>query len=129
MSLWDSWGERHAVTVCQIDRCIVLQQKTLSSHGYEACVLGLGNDTVAAIAGGLAGAAAGSLLVVEVLSPHGVCYCVCLCVFVVLYAFEFVYYWVSFRIDSFLIESSCYELFASPLVSSLLMFFSVRRSR
>ncbi|CDJ42158.1 ribosomal protein L3p, putative [Eimeria tenella] len=42
MSLWDSWGERHAVTVCQIDRCIVLQQKTLSSHGYEACVLGLG---------------------------------------------------------------------------------------
>ncbi|KAL8272042.1 hypothetical protein Esti_004029 [Eimeria stiedai] len=42
MSLWDSWGERHPVTVCQIDRCLVLQQKTLATHGYEACVLGLG---------------------------------------------------------------------------------------
>lgn len=42
MSLWDSWGERHAVTVCQLDRCVVLQQKTLAKDGYEACVLGIG---------------------------------------------------------------------------------------
>ncbi|OEH80696.1 ribosomal protein [Cyclospora cayetanensis] len=42
MSLWDGWGEQHAVTVCQVDRCVVLEQKTLSTHGYEACVLGLG---------------------------------------------------------------------------------------
>lgn len=42
MSLWDSWGERHPVTVCEVDRCLVLQQKTLATHGYEACVLGVG---------------------------------------------------------------------------------------
>lgn len=42
MSLWDEWGQRHMVTVCQLDRLHVLQQKTLSKHGYEALQLGLG---------------------------------------------------------------------------------------
>lgn len=42
MSLWDGWGQRHAVTVCQVDRCLVLENKTLERHGYEACVLGIG---------------------------------------------------------------------------------------
>ncbi|EPR64181.1 putative 50S ribosomal protein L3 [Toxoplasma gondii GAB2-2007-GAL-DOM2] len=42
MSLWDGWGERHAVTVCQVDRCVVMDQRTLDKDGYEACVMGIG---------------------------------------------------------------------------------------
>uniref|UniRef100_A0A0G4GVQ4 Large ribosomal subunit protein uL3m n=1 Tax=Chromera velia CCMP2878 TaxID=1169474 RepID=A0A0G4GVQ4_9ALVE len=42
MSLWDEWGERHFVTVCKVDRCVVHGQKTLSEHGYEALRLAAG---------------------------------------------------------------------------------------
>lgn len=42
MSLWDDWGERHMVTVCHVDRCVVLEKRTIASHGYEAVQLGLG---------------------------------------------------------------------------------------
>ncbi|KAK2196425.1 bifunctional Ribosomal protein L3 [Babesia duncani] len=42
MSLWDDWGVRHPVTVCQVDRCVVLEKKTISKHGYEAVQMGLG---------------------------------------------------------------------------------------
>ncbi|CCF72724.1 large subunit ribosomal protein L3 [Babesia microti strain RI] len=46
MSLWDDWGERHAVTVCQIDRCVVLERRTIATHGYEAVQLGIGYGPV-----------------------------------------------------------------------------------
>jgi len=46
MSLWDEWGEKHMVTVCQLDRLVVLQQMTLQKHGYEALQLGLGYRSV-----------------------------------------------------------------------------------
>ncbi|EDO08392.1 putative large subunit ribosomal protein L3 [Babesia bovis T2Bo] len=42
MSLWDDWGERHMVTVCHVDRCVVLEKRTIAEHGYEAVQLGLG---------------------------------------------------------------------------------------
>jgi len=42
MSLWDEWGEKHMVTVCQLDRLHVLQQLTIQRNGYEALQLGLG---------------------------------------------------------------------------------------
>jgi len=46
MSLWDEWGEKHMVTVCQLDRLHVVQVKTLQRHGYEALQLGLGYRSV-----------------------------------------------------------------------------------
>ncbi|CBZ53285.1 putative ribosomal protein L3p [Neospora caninum Liverpool] len=46
MSLWDGWGERHAVTVCQVDRCVVMEQRTLDKDGYEACVMGIGYQPI-----------------------------------------------------------------------------------
>ncbi|AFZ81575.1 50S ribosomal protein L3, putative [Theileria equi strain WA] len=46
MSLWDDWGERHAVTVCHVDRCVVIERKTIPKHGYEALQLGLGYKNV-----------------------------------------------------------------------------------
>lgn len=42
MSLWDEWGQRHMITVCQLDRLHVLQQRTLPRDGYEAVQVGLG---------------------------------------------------------------------------------------
>jgi len=42
MSLWDEWGEKHMVTVCQADRLAVLQQRTLSKDGYESVQVGIG---------------------------------------------------------------------------------------
>eukprot|EP00928_Gymnodinium_smaydae_P047749 TRINITY_DN31894_c0_g1_i1.p1 TRINITY_DN31894_c0_g1~~TRINITY_DN31894_c0_g1_i1.p1 ORF type:complete len:390 (-),score=67.77 TRINITY_DN31894_c0_g1_i1:19-1188(-) len=46
MSLWDEWGEKHMVTVCQLDRLHVLAQMTLQKHGYEAVQVGLGYRSV-----------------------------------------------------------------------------------
>eukprot|EP00747_Dinoflagellata_sp_TGD_P211739 gnl/TRDRNA2_/TRDRNA2_84930_c0_seq2.p1 gnl/TRDRNA2_/TRDRNA2_84930_c0~~gnl/TRDRNA2_/TRDRNA2_84930_c0_seq2.p1 ORF type:complete len:383 (-),score=42.96 gnl/TRDRNA2_/TRDRNA2_84930_c0_seq2:274-1344(-) len=46
MSLWDEWGEKHMVTVCQLDRLHVLQRMTLQKNGYEALQLGLGYRSI-----------------------------------------------------------------------------------
>lgn len=46
MSLWDEWGQRSMVTVCQLDRAVVLQQRTLVKDGYEALQIGLGYRSV-----------------------------------------------------------------------------------
>jgi len=46
MNLWDEWGERHHITVVKVDRCVVLEQRTLAKHGYEAVQLGLGYRNV-----------------------------------------------------------------------------------
>ncbi|UKK02905.2 50S ribosomal protein L3 [Theileria orientalis] len=46
MSLWDDWGVRHAVTVCHVDRCVVLERRTIEKHGYEALQLGLGYKNI-----------------------------------------------------------------------------------
>eukprot|EP00913_Durusdinium_trenchii_P012581 g11815.t1 len=35
MSLWDEWGVKHMVTVCQLDRLHVLTPLTLQKNGYE----------------------------------------------------------------------------------------------
>mmetsp|Transcript_70333 Transcript_70333/g.228619 ORF Transcript_70333/g.228619 Transcript_70333/m.228619 type:complete len:359 (+) Transcript_70333:126-1202(+) len=42
MSLWDEWGEKHMITVCQVDRLHVLRQMTIQRDGYEALQLGMG---------------------------------------------------------------------------------------
>jgi len=41
-SLWDEWGEAHPITVCLIDRCRILQRKTIQRNGYEAVQMGMG---------------------------------------------------------------------------------------
>lgn len=46
MSLWDEWGEKHMVTVCQLDRVKVVNRRTLQRNGYEALQLGLGYRSV-----------------------------------------------------------------------------------
>lgn len=46
MSLWDEWGVRHMITVCQLDRLHVLQQMTIQRNGYEALQLGLGYRSI-----------------------------------------------------------------------------------
>jgi len=46
MSLWDEWGEKHMITVCQLDRLRVLQQMTIQRNGYEALQVGLGYRSV-----------------------------------------------------------------------------------
>jgi len=46
MSLWDEWGEKHMVTVCQLDRLHVLKQQTLQKDGYEAVEVGLGYRSI-----------------------------------------------------------------------------------
>ena len=43
MSLWDEWGERHMITVCQLQQTQVTQTRTIATHGYEAVQVGLGN--------------------------------------------------------------------------------------
>ncbi|KAF8820829.1 putative 50S ribosomal protein L3, partial [Cardiosporidium cionae] len=42
MAVWNEWGERIVVTICQVDRCSVLEVKSIPTHGYEALVLGIG---------------------------------------------------------------------------------------
>eukprot|EP00434_Breviolum_minutum_P022791 symbB.v1.2.020107.t1/scaffold1674.1/size106401/2 len=46
MSLWDEWGVKHMVTVCQLDRLHVLKPQTLQREGYEALQLGLGYRSI-----------------------------------------------------------------------------------
>eukprot|EP00435_Cladocopium_sp_Y103_P036412 s1028_g9.t1 len=46
MSLWDEWGVKHMVTVCQLDRLHVLKAQTLQKEGYEALRLGLGYRSI-----------------------------------------------------------------------------------
>eukprot|EP00931_Biecheleriopsis_adriatica_P100874 TRINITY_DN76116_c0_g1_i1.p1 TRINITY_DN76116_c0_g1~~TRINITY_DN76116_c0_g1_i1.p1 ORF type:complete len:354 (-),score=61.52 TRINITY_DN76116_c0_g1_i1:64-1092(-) len=46
MSLWDEWGVKHMVTVCQLDRLHVLSAMTLQRNGYEALQLGLGYRSI-----------------------------------------------------------------------------------
>lgn len=41
-SLWDEWGEAHPITVCWLDRCRILQKKTIQKNGYEAVQMGIG---------------------------------------------------------------------------------------
>jgi large subunit ribosomal protein L3 len=41
-SLWDKWGTMHAVTVVRLDRCQVVQQKTVEKEGYDAIQVGAG---------------------------------------------------------------------------------------
>ena len=42
LALFDSWGERHAVTVLQLDSCQVVQLKQQDTDGYTALQLGVG---------------------------------------------------------------------------------------
>ena len=42
LSIWDKWGERHAVTVLQLDNCQVVQVKKEETEGYCALQLGVG---------------------------------------------------------------------------------------
>ncbi len=42
LPIWDKWGERHAVTVLQLDDCRVVQVKTTEKHGYNALQLKIG---------------------------------------------------------------------------------------
>jgi large subunit ribosomal protein L3 len=42
LSIWDKWGERHAVTILQLDNCEVVQTKTEKSDGYTALQVGVG---------------------------------------------------------------------------------------
>lgn len=42
LSIWDKWGERHAVTVLHLDECEVIQKKSLETDGYNALQLGVG---------------------------------------------------------------------------------------
>jgi len=46
MSLWDEWGEKRMITVCQLDRLAVLEAMTIQKNGYEALRLGLGYRSV-----------------------------------------------------------------------------------
>ena len=42
LSIYDKWGERHAVTALQLDNCQVVQVKTKDTEGYFALQLGVG---------------------------------------------------------------------------------------
>jgi len=42
LAIWDAWGERHAVTVLQLDNCVVVQAKLPETDGYCALQLGVG---------------------------------------------------------------------------------------
>jgi large subunit ribosomal protein L3 len=46
LALFDKWGERHAVTVLQLDNCQVVQVKTPETDGYTALQLGVGEAKV-----------------------------------------------------------------------------------
>ena len=42
LAVFDKWGERHAVTVLQLDNCQVVQVKKAETDGYTALQLGVG---------------------------------------------------------------------------------------
>ena len=42
LPIWDKWGERHAVTVLQVDNCHVVQVKTPETNGYTGLQLSIG---------------------------------------------------------------------------------------
>jgi large subunit ribosomal protein L3 len=42
LTMYDSWGERHAVTALQLDNCQVVQVKKAETDGYFALQLGVG---------------------------------------------------------------------------------------
>ncbi len=42
VAIWDKWGVRYPATVVQLDNCVVLQQKTFETNGYNALQLGVG---------------------------------------------------------------------------------------
>ena len=46
ISLYDEWGQRVFCTVAMVDRCKVLEQKTLAKDGYQAVRLACGYKTV-----------------------------------------------------------------------------------
>jgi large subunit ribosomal protein L3 len=46
ISLYDEWGQRVFCTVAMVDRCKVLEQKTLAKDGYQALRLACGYKTV-----------------------------------------------------------------------------------
>lgn len=46
MGVWDEWGQKHMVTVCQMDRLRVVKRMTMQKNGYEALQLGLGYRSV-----------------------------------------------------------------------------------
>lgn len=43
LQLWDEWGERHMITVVQVDNVHVMEQFTVPKHGLEGLRLGLGS--------------------------------------------------------------------------------------
>ena len=47
---WDKWGVRHPLTVLQIDRCHVVQNKTKEIDGYDAVQLGGGERSLRKVA-------------------------------------------------------------------------------
>lgn len=42
LPVWDNWGERHACTVVLLDDNVVMEHKTVDTHGYNSVVLGAG---------------------------------------------------------------------------------------
>lgn len=46
LPIWDKWGERHAVTVLQLDDCRVVQVKNMEREGYVAMQLGVGEAKI-----------------------------------------------------------------------------------
>jgi len=46
LAIFDKWGERHPVSIIQIDDCQVVQKKTEESEGYTALQLGVGHAKV-----------------------------------------------------------------------------------
>lgn len=46
LAIFDQWGERHAVTVLQLDNCQVVQVKKPETDGYLALQLGVGEAKV-----------------------------------------------------------------------------------
>ena len=45
-SEWDKWGVHYPLTVLQVDRCHVVQVKTLETDGYYALQLGVGEQHI-----------------------------------------------------------------------------------
>lgn len=42
LAIWDKWGQRHAVSILQLDDCRIVQVKTEETDGYCAMQLGVG---------------------------------------------------------------------------------------
>jgi large subunit ribosomal protein L3 len=53
MAIWDAWGERHAVTVLQVDNCRVVEKKTPEKFGYTALQLTVGEAKLKRVPTGL----------------------------------------------------------------------------